>query len=92
MTRGAGTVTIELYGIARLRAGCAAVEVTAGDLSEVLGALVQRCPTLEPEVVCEGLLCEGFLAARNGERFLSDASSPLAAGDTLLIVSSQSGG
>ena len=92
MTPGTGTVTIELFGVARLRAGCAAVEVAANSLAEALGALVQRCPSLEPEVVHEGLLCEGFLASRNGERFLPDPASPLAPGDTLLIVSSQAGG
>ena len=28
---GTGTVTIELFGVARLRAGCAAVEVAANE-------------------------------------------------------------
>jgi molybdopterin converting factor small subunit len=92
VTRRAGMLTIELFGIARLRAGCAAVEVAAGDLAQALDALVQRCPQLEPEVVRNGQLCDGFLASHNGERFLPDPSSPLAAGDTLLIVSSQAGG
>jgi molybdopterin converting factor small subunit len=92
MKPGAARVTIELYGIARLRAGCTSLEVSARDVAEALGALVQRCPRLEPEVVRAGLLREGFLANRNGECFLRDPSSLLAEGDTLLIVGSQAGG
>jgi molybdopterin converting factor small subunit len=90
--RGTGTVRIELYGIARLRAGRSALDVAAGNLAEALVALVRRCPNVEPEVVRAGLLCEGFLASRNGELFLPDPRAPLEAGDTLLILSSQAGG
>jgi molybdopterin converting factor small subunit len=92
MKRTSGKITIELYGLARLRAGCARVDVFADDLAGALGALVQRCPALEPEVIREGLLRESFLASRNGERFLPDAATPLSAGDTVLILSAQAGG
>lgn len=83
---------IELFGIARARAGRDAVDVEAESLGAAIRALAEACPGLVPEVVAGGRLAEGFLANLNGERFVADASLPLARADTLLIVGAQAGG
>ncbi|MHC4548068.1 MAG: ubiquitin family protein [Planctomycetota bacterium] len=83
---------IELFGIARVRAGREAVEVDAADLGEAILALAATCPALEPEVVKDGRLTGGFLASLNGELFVTDAATPLAPTDSLLVLSSQAGG
>jgi len=84
---------IELFGIARARAGREAVDVEAGSLGEALRALAATCPGLEPEVVDgAGRLTDSFLASLNGAAFVRDEATPLEAGDKLLILSAQSGG
>jgi len=84
---------IELFGIARARAGREAVDVEAGSLGEAIRALAAACPGLEPDVVDgEGHLSENFLASLNGAVFVKDETMPLEADDMLLILGAQSGG
>jgi molybdopterin converting factor small subunit len=84
---------IELYGIARARAGREAVDVEAGSLGEAIRALADACPGLAPDVVgSDGRLTDSFLASLNGAVFVRDEATPLEAGDRLLILSAQSGG
>lgn len=83
---------IELYGVARLRAGHDQVEVEAATVGEAVRALAASCPGVVPEVVLGGRLTEGFLASLNGERFVSDDAVPVGEKDTLLIVSATAGG
>ena len=84
---------IELFGIARQRAGCESVEVEASDLRAALRALAERHPGLVPEVIGpNGLLTLHYLASLNGERFVADPDTPLEAGDALLILGAQAGG
>ena len=83
---------IELFGVARLRAGTDAVEVDALTLGEALRALAQLCPNLNPEVLNGGRMTEHFLASLNGELFVSDTNMTLQPEDTLLILGAQAGG
>lgn len=83
---------VELYGIARARAGCEAVELPAASLGEVLAALGRRCPDLVPEVLGESGLAHGYLVSLNGERFLDEPGHALAESDTLVILGAQAGG
>ena len=84
---------IELFGVARLRAGKSAVDVEACTLAEALGALRRACPGVEPDVVDGGRLTRHFLASLNGGPFLSGAEDfSLEADDTLVIIGSQVGG
>ena len=84
---------IELYGIARQRAGLETVEVQASDLRGALRGLAERFPALVPEVIGpNGLLTLHYLASLNGERFIADPDTPLAADDVLLILGAQAGG
>jgi molybdopterin converting factor small subunit len=89
-------IRIELYGIARRRAGVeqATFEATAegARLGDLLRELQARYPALAPECLADGRLQRGFVANRNGEQFLSDPNAMLDDGDVLLILSADAGG
>src|SRR5262249_10241829 len=88
-----GVVTIELFGVPRLRAGRAALEVDARSVGEALRALARACPELEPAVVEGGRLARHYLLALNGAQLLrDDPSIALAPGDVLVVVSAEAGG
>ena len=85
---------IELFGVARARAGVAELEVEAETLADALRALAARCPGVVPDVVdrTDGTLAPAFLVSLNGERFVREPQTPLAKGDTLLLLGAQMGG
>ena len=83
---------VELFGVARARAGTEAVTVEASSLAEAIVALAAACPGLVPEVIADDRLADGFLASLNGEQFVRDGGLALDAGDTLLILGAQVGG
>lgn len=83
---------VELFGIARARAGRERVELAAASLGEAVRALAEACPGLVPEVIDDGALTSAFLASLNGERFVSGPETPLEEGDVLLILGAQAGG
>lgn len=84
---------IELFGIARLRAGRAEVVVDAETLGDALRALGRACPGVEPEVVEAGRLTRYFLASLNGGPFLASGEDRgIEPGDTLVIIGNQAGG
>jgi molybdopterin synthase sulfur carrier subunit len=85
-------VTIELFGVPRLRAGRDAVDVEARSLGEAFAALGQACPALAPGVVDGERLAPYYLVAVNGVHFTSDAGHPLADGDVLVLMSADAGG
>ncbi len=83
---------IELFGIARRRAGCEAVDVDADHLGGALRALADACPSLVPDVVADGQLTANFIASLNGDAFVTDLEMRLSPGDTLLVLGAQAGG
>jgi molybdopterin converting factor small subunit len=85
-------VRIELFGIARARAGRETVDVEATSLGDAVRALAALCPGLVPEVVGDGRLADGFVANLNGDLFVEDPATALAHGDVLLILGAQAGG
>ena len=85
-------VTIELYGVARLRAGRAEVEVEARSLAEAFAALGAACPALVPAIVAGERLSPSWLVALNGAQITVDPSTPLEEGDRLVLVSADAGG
>jgi molybdopterin converting factor small subunit len=85
-------VTIELYGVARLRAGRDLVSVEAASLGEAFRALAVACPTLEPTVVAAGRLQPQYIVAVNGIQFTADPKTPIADGDALVLISADAGG
>jgi len=86
-------MTLELTGVARLRAGTARLECDAGSLGEALARLAVERPGVVPEVVsAEGALTRHFMASRNGAGFTRDGATRLGPGDVVVIVGAQAGG
>jgi molybdopterin converting factor small subunit len=85
-------ITVELFGIPRERAGIAKTPADGARLDEVLSDLARRFPRLAEGCILHGVLRPGYLANLNGQRFVSDPSTPLASGDSLLILSADAGG
>ncbi len=85
-------VRIEFYGIPRQRAGVEAVDVEAEDLGTALELLAAAVPPFARSCLERGQLKTGYIANLNGQLFTSDPRTPLANGDSLLILSTDAGG
>ena len=87
------TIRIELFGIARARAGRAEVEVEAETVAEALAELGRAVPALaEAGVIEGGALGRGWLLSIDGERFVDAGDASLSAGGRLLLIPAQAGG
>jgi molybdopterin synthase sulfur carrier subunit len=84
-------VTIELYGLPRLRAGRPEVVVAGATPAEALRHLSVLCPGLSDLCRPDGSLAPHYLLAK-GDNFLPDLSSPLSPGDRLVLLSADAGG
>jgi len=85
-------ITIELFGVPRLRAGVGSVRVDAGSLAAALRGLGCLCPALDGSVIAGGTLHPAYLACKNGTEFVSDPATTLADGDVLLVMAADVGG
>lgn len=85
-------ITLELYGIARRRAGTDRVTVDADTLSEALLALERACPALAGEVVTAGRLAPHWRASLDGGRFLDATNEVLPPDARIVILSGLAGG
>ena len=92
-------VKVELFGIARMKAGVNAVTLsldTAATVADLARELIHACPALVSAVLlADGAIADGYVLNRNGLAFLPaepDALLQLADGDTLLLLSNQAGG
>ena len=82
---------VEFLGIPRERVGIPEVEVEAETLGQLLGALATRFPALRELITTDGL--DSSIAANlNGDAFVSDLNTVLAADDRLLLLSADVGG
>jgi len=86
------SITVELFGIPRQRAGVAKTHAEGTRLDEVLNDLERRFPRLAEECIARGLLQAGTLANLNGQKFVSDPATALTSGDSLLVLSADAGG
>jgi hypothetical protein len=85
-------ITVELYGVPRLRAGRARLTLDAADLAGALGALGRACPPLEGAVVIGERIHPAYRLCLNGAEFVSDPATRLADGDVLLLLAADVGG
>jgi molybdopterin converting factor small subunit len=89
-------VTVELFGLPRLLAGGRVLTLpwrTAMTLAELPAALAEACPVLRGVVVDEsGALVAGHAVNLNGRDFVRDPSTPIRAGDHILVLSADPGG
>ena len=85
-------ITIELFGVPRLRARRDVVAVEAASIGEAMRALGAACPELDRVVVRDGVLEPHYLLAVNGAQITADPTTPLAPGDVLVVVAAEAGG
>lgn len=85
-------VTIELFGVPRLRAGMGRVDVEAGSVGEALARLAGACPALAGAVIEGDRVHPAYRLSLNGERFVDDPSTALVEGDALLLLAADVGG
>jgi molybdopterin converting factor small subunit len=85
-------VTIELYGVPRMRAGRDEIAVEASCLGDALVALGRECPVLAPSVVDGQRLQPSYVVAINGIQFTADAKHPLRDGDAVVLLAADAGG
>ena len=86
------TVTVELFGIPRARAGVAVTTAKGRFLGEVLAELATRFPLLAQTCIDGHQLRPGFTANIGGNQFVTDPETPLSNGDTILLLSLDAGG
>lgn len=85
-------VKVELYGIARVRAGVADTTAIGQSLGDVLGDLAARFPGLAANCIEGRRLRPGFLANLGGQRFVTAQETPLQEGDVVLLMPVDAGG
>lgn len=85
-------VTIELFGIARARAGTAATTAEGDCLGDVLADLAARYPALAETCIDGRNFRSGFTANLGGRRFVTAPETPLCDGDSVLLLSLDAGG
>ena len=89
--------TVELFGVARLKANTARITLTlpaGADLGAALSALADALPMLVGSVLMQDRhhLVPGFVCNVNGQLFVRDMCTAVQAGDSILILSSDAGG
>ena len=82
---------VEFLGIPRERVGISELVVEAPTLGQLLATLARRYPALG-ELIASDRLHPSLAANLNGDEFISDPATPLAADDHLLILSADAGG
>ncbi len=85
-------ITVELFGVPRLRAGVGRVALDADDVASALAGLGLACPGLRGTVLREGRVHPAYKLSLNGDRFVTDPATPLADGDALLLLAADVGG
>ncbi len=85
-------IEVEFYGIPRLRAGIEKTTAQGTCLGDVLADLAGQFPELADECIDGRQLRPGYTANLRGERFVTDASTRLNDGDSLMILTLDAGG
>jgi molybdopterin converting factor small subunit len=85
-------VEVELFGIPRARAGVASTSAVGSNLGDVLEDLARRFPQLAETCFDGRLLRSGYVANLSSKQFVTSPDTPLAAGETLLLMSLDAGG
>ena len=91
------TINVELFGNARLLAGCKVVRLRVAEdcaLSDIAEGIGRQHPALVGTVVREDItgFLESYTVNLNGVEFLDEPRRRLSDGESLLVFSSQAGG
>lgn len=87
-------ITIEFYGVPRLRSGVARA-VVADDprtLGELWQCLASRYPRFASDCLTHDRLQAHYVANLNGERFVEDPNTLLPSNACVLVLSADAGG
>jgi molybdopterin converting factor small subunit len=90
MLRVSETIRVEFYGLARLRAGCAELIVTAATVGEALAAADAACPALRSRR--DAGLSPEYRVSIGGRAFTDNPAETLGPGDSLLVLGADAGG
>ena len=85
-------VTVEFYGVPRLRAGRAELTVPAATVAELLDAVARECPALADLRRDDGRPAAHYLLSVEGRAFVSDPGQALRPGERVLLLSADAGG
>lgn len=85
-------VVVELFGIARARAGVAQTTAEGNCLGDVLADLAARYPSLAETCINGRQLRPTFTANLDGRGFVTSPETLLHEGDTVLLLSMDAGG
>lgn len=85
-------VTVELFGIARHRAGRSEVVVHGKTILDILIAVREICPQLSDLFAESGSVTRQYLVSLDGERFIDDLREMMPAESRLLILGADPGG
>lgn len=85
-------IHVEFYGIVRAKAGTASAVSNGTTLGEVLTDLARQFPELGRLCIEGDHFRTGFTANLDGQRFITSPETPLAQGDSVLILSLDAGG
>jgi molybdopterin converting factor small subunit len=86
------TIQIELFGMARRRAGRSDFGSAAATVGEALSELVRACPNLSDLFLADGRLSPRYLVSIDAGPFQTNLDQPLRPGDRLLLLSADAGG
>jgi sulfur-carrier protein len=90
------TIRVEFFGIARQRAGVSEITLEAPasgmQFAEVLSELGRKLPEFSRELLVAGGLHASLVANLDGQRFISDPSTLISDGQSVLILSADAGG
>ena len=85
-------ISIELFGVPRLRAGTALIRLDAADVGSALRGLAAACPRLDGSVLLDGRTHPAYKLSLNGDRFVTEPETALVDGDVLLLLAADVGG
>ncbi len=86
------SITVELFGIPRARAGVDRTTSAGRCLGDVFEELGRRFPELAEACFDGRQLRPGFTANLGGQRFVTATDTPLSEDETVLILSLDAGG
>jgi molybdopterin converting factor small subunit len=87
-----GDVTVEFFGVPRMRAGRGELTISAGTVADLLAAVERACPGLTGLLQPDGQLAPHYLLSLDGRSFVTDTKQRLHAGDRILLLSADAGG
>ena len=92
VSAAADRVTVELFGMARFRAGRSELLAGGRPVGELLCSVAEQCPTLADLFAEGGRVAKHYLVSVDGERFVDDPAEPVPAGSRLVILGADAGG